>query len=78
MTFLSRSTATYITVATRDTQIENFNTLTGIVNGPNRAETPITAKVLNIFDPVTFPIAISGLPLLTAATVTESSGREVP
>ena len=39
---------------------------------------PITAKRLNIFDPTTFPIAISCSPFRAAITEAASSGKEVP
>lgn len=43
-----------------------------------RAEIPITIKLLKIFDPKTFPIAIADLPFFVAIMVTESSGSDVP
>ena len=39
---------------------------------------PMTKKVLNTFEPMMFPTAISGFPARTAETVTKTSGRLVP
>ena len=56
----------------------NDKMLAGIINPPNNAGIPITAKTLKIHEPSTFPTAISALPCLTAATVTASSSKDVP
>lgn len=50
----------------------------GIANVPNKEGTPITPSALNMFEPVTLPIAISTLPFFTAIIETTSSGSEVP
>ena len=47
---------------------------TGVIS----ALEPTTNKILKIFDPMMFPIAISALPFLAAVTEVTSSGNEVP
>ena len=47
---------------------------TGVIS----ALEPTTNKILKIFDPMIFPIAISALPFLAAVTEVTSSGNEVP
>ena len=47
---------------------------TGVIN----ALDPTTNRILKIFDPMMFPIAISALPFLAAVTEVTSSGNEVP
>ena len=42
------------------------------------AESPSTQKMLKTFEPITFPIARSVLPFLTATTAVTSSGNDVP
>ena len=42
------------------------------------ALTPNTKKILKIFDPTMFPMAISGLRFRMATTEVASSGRDVP
>lgn len=39
---------------------------------------PTTNRILKIFDPMIFPIAISALPFLAAVTEVTSSGKDVP
>lgn len=39
---------------------------------------PMTPRILKMFEPVMFPIAMSALPFLIAIIETASSGREVP
>ena len=39
---------------------------------------PTTNWILEIFDPMMFPIAISALPFLAAVTEVTSSGKDVP
>ena len=46
--------------------------------GLNRAVTPTIASVLNRLLPITFPIAISLLPLRAETELTTNSGSEVP
>ena len=45
---------------------------------PIKAGTPMTAKALKMFEPRTFPTAISTLPFHAAVTLTANSGRDVP
>ena len=52
--------------------------LAGITREPNRAETPITANELKMFDPSILPTAISALPFLAALSDTITSGSDVP
>ena len=47
---------------------------TGVIS----ALDPTTNKILKIFDPMMFPIAISALPFLAAVTEVTSSGKDVP
>ena len=47
---------------------------TGVIS----ALEPTTNKILKIFDPMMFPIAISALPFLAAVTEVTSSGKDVP
>ena len=49
-----------------------------IFNSPNILGIPMTANVLNRFDPNTFPTAIACFPRFTAAILTMTSGKEVP
>ena len=42
------------------------------------AANPSTSNILNIFEPITFPIAISVSPFLTAITEVTNSGSDVP
>ena len=42
------------------------------------AHVPIIPRVLNIFDPITFPTAISEKPFFTATMDAEISGKDVP
>lgn len=42
------------------------------------ADTPIISKMLNMFEPIIFPIAISLFPLIAAVTLVTSSGKLVP
>lgn len=39
---------------------------------------PIISKILNIFEPIIFPIAISLFPFIAAVTLVTSSGKLVP
>ena len=47
---------------------------TGVIS----ALEPTTNRILKIFDPMMFPIAISALPFLAAVTEVTSSGKDVP
>ena len=49
-----------------------------IDTGLTMEEIPNTKKMLKIFDPTTFPMAMSTFFFLTAAIDVASSGREVP
>ena len=42
------------------------------------ADTPIIPKMLNIFEPITLPTAISECPFLTAIIDAAISGKDVP
>ena len=46
--------------------------------GANKALAPSTTSVLNIFDPIILPIAISLLPCSDAVMLTAASGKLVP
>ena len=48
------------------------------VKSVSTAGKPITAKELNMFEPMTFPKTSSGSPLRAPAIAAASSGREVP
>lgn len=50
----------------------------GTIKGVMSAGIAITVNMLNMFDPSTFPMAISGFPFFAAVTVTISSGSDVP
>ena len=47
---------------------------TGVIS----ALEPTTNRILKIFEPMMFPIAISALPFLAAVTEVTSSGKDVP
>ena len=49
-----------------------------IVRGEIVEAKPIINKILKIFDPITFPMAISVSSFFVATTEVTSSGREVP
>lgn len=46
--------------------------------GDKSAQSPTMTRVLKLFDPTTFPIAISGFPLTAETKLTTISGRDVP
>ena len=50
----------------------------GVGKGPNRAEPPMTARMLKRFEPMTLPTATSACRRIAAITVVASSGSEVP
>ena len=54
--------------------IKRVSNGTGII----KADVPTTNKILKIFDPTMFPIAISALPFFAADTLVTNSGKEVP
>ena len=56
----------------------NFTDLDLTGMGKIRADNPRTRPIFEIFDPITFPKAISGCPLSAALKLTNSSGAEVP
>ena len=56
--------------------VTKINSSTSI--GLTIAKTPITRKILAIFEPMTLPTAISLWPFLAAETVPANSGRLVP
>ena len=49
-----------------------------MVSGAISAVTPKIINVLKIFEPTTFPIAISALPWIAESMLTTISGAEVP
>ena len=49
-----------------------------IFKSPNNRGIPMTAKVLNRFEPKTLPTAMACFPFFAAAILTINSGREVP
>ena len=49
-----------------------------IGTGENNEIKPITTSMLNMFEPTTFPTAMSMLPLIALVMLTESSGKLVP
>ena len=56
----------------------NFTFLRSVATGKKRAVSPNIPKTLNIFEPTTFPIATSELPLSAPIKLTTNSGIEVP
>ena len=61
--------------------ISNFKKGVGTRNLPlveKIAAAPIIPKVLNIFEPITFPIATPAWPLFTAINDAAISGKDVP
>ena len=63
------------------TGISKIKKDSGTRNSPlveKTAQAPIIPRVLNIFDPITFPIAISEQPFFTATIDADISGKDVP
>ena len=49
-----------------------------MTRGEMRAVIPRISRVLNMFEPITFPIAISAFPCMEERKLTTISGAEVP
>ena len=49
-----------------------------VFNGINNADNPNIKKILNMFDPIIFPIVISDFSFRDAVIVTINSGKDVP
>jgi hypothetical protein len=73
---------TLITVKIRVTATINgrlkSTIFSGMVKSPKSRAMPNTAKELKILDPTTFPTAMPVFPLLAAAILTATSGKEYP
>lgn len=63
-------------VAKRRIMILSISVL--VFNGINNADNPNIKKILNMFDPIIFPMVISDLSFRAAVIVTISSGKDVP